>query len=306
MNVTSSFLEKVIAVLLQEKMKTLKFSPNERIVLDFILEKQELIDDYSTTMIAEETYTSPSILVRISKKLGFNGWNELKKAFLKEVDYLKTNFTDLDANTPFTEQDSMKNIASKITQIHIESAKDTLSLIHHDSLKKAVRLLSNSSEVKVFTISNLTFLGQEFVYKLRHIGKKADTNPTESMRYQEAVMTSANDCAVCISYSGESASILETANYLKMNKVPIIAITSIGENSLSRLADVTLHITTREKSYTKIAGFASLESISLILDILYSCLFSVAYDKNYDFKVKLAQRTETRQINNQIIKEDEQ
>lgn len=159
-------------MLLQEKMKNLKFSHNERIVLDFILEKQERIDEYSTTMINGETYTSPSILVRISKKLDFNVWNELKKAFLEEVGYLKTNFKDLDANTPFTKQDSIINIANKITQVRIESAKDTLSLIHHDSLQKSLRILSKSSEIKVFTISNLTFLEQEFVYKLRHIGKK--------------------------------------------------------------------------------------------------------------------------------------
>jgi len=80
--------------------------------------------------------------------------------------------------------------------------------------------------------------------------------------YQEATMTSSKDCAVCISYSCESSPLLEVIHYLKMNQVPIIAITSIGENSLSRLADVTLHVTTREKSYSKIAGFTSIESIS--------------------------------------------
>lgn len=49
------------------KMKNTKFSPSEEIVIDFILTKQERIKDYSTTMIAGETYTSPSLLVRISK-----------------------------------------------------------------------------------------------------------------------------------------------------------------------------------------------------------------------------------------------
>ena len=45
-------------MLLQEKMKNTKFSPSEEIVIDFILTKQERIKDYSTTMIAGETYTS--------------------------------------------------------------------------------------------------------------------------------------------------------------------------------------------------------------------------------------------------------
>ena len=72
-------------MLLQEKMKNTKFSPSEEIVIDFILTKQERIKDYSTTMIAGETYTSPSLLVRISKKLGFSGYNNFKNAFLEEV-----------------------------------------------------------------------------------------------------------------------------------------------------------------------------------------------------------------------------
>ena len=89
-------------MLLQEKMKNTRFSASEQFVVEFILSKQELIKNYSTTAIASETYTSPSILIRISKKLGFHGYNEFKEAFLNEVEYLKTNFQDLDANTPFT------------------------------------------------------------------------------------------------------------------------------------------------------------------------------------------------------------
>lgn len=291
-------------MLLQEKMKNLKFSPSERIVVDFILEKQELITDYSTTMIAGETYTSPSILVRISKKLGLNGYNELKKVFLEEVMYLKKNFQNLDANMPFTRTDSIIDIANKITQLKQESLSDTLSLIHHDPLQKAIRIMEKSQTVKVFAITNLTFQAEEFVYKLRRIGKKSETYSISNTMYQEAVMTPSNDCAICISYSGESGELLNTLEFLKNNHVPIIAITSIGENSLSKLADVTLNTTTREKSYSKIAGFSSIESISLILDILYSCYFSTNYEKHYEHKIKLAQTTESRQIDNKIIQDE--
>lgn len=291
-------------MLLQEKMKNLKFSPSERIVVDFILDKQELIQNYSTTQIAKETYTSPSILVRISKKLGFNGYNDMKREFVKEVIYLKTNFQGLDANTPFFEHDSIMSVASKILQLKQESLKDTFSLIHYDSLQKAINIIKKSQSVKVFTISNLTFQAEEFVHKLRHIGKKSETYSISNTMYQEAVMTSCDDCAICISYSGESGELLDVVENLKNNNVPIISITSIGENTLSRLSDITLHITTREKSYSKISGFSSLESISLILDILYSCYFKTDYDKHYEYKIKLSKTTESRKINNHIIQEE--
>lgn len=94
--------------------------------------------------------------------------------------------------------------------------------------------------------------------------------------------------------------------FLKKKNVPIIAITSIGENSLTRLADIVLRVTTREKSYSKIGAYSSLESISLILDVLYSCFFTTAYDQHYTFKTELAKNTESREITNLIIQENEQ
>lgn len=68
-----------------------------------------------------------------------------------------------------------------------------------------------------------------------------------------------NTCAVCISYSGETPHILQVATTLKENNVPIIAITSVGNNRLSAMANVTLHISTREnpayKKWLKIKDF---------------------------------------------------
>lgn len=117
-------------------------------------------------------------------------------------------------------------------------------------------------------------------------------------------MTTKNECAICISYSGETPTLLKTVGFLKENKVPIISITSLGDNSLSNLSDVTLNITTREKEYTKIAGFSSLESISIVLNILYSCVFASNYNKNFNYKLSIAKNVENnRLIDNKIILE---
>lgn len=291
-------------MLLQEKIEHTDFSPSERIVIDFIMEKQEFIENYTTTAIAKETYTSPSILIRIAKKLGFSGYNAFKKAFLEEVLYLKHNFHDLDANLPFSSRHSIMDIAAIITNLKQESLRDTLSLIDPGQLQKAVRLLKNAQAIKVFAISNINYLAEEFVFKLRHIGIKAETYLTSTTLFQEAKMSQPNECAICISYSGETPELNYTAKLLNKNRVPIIAITSVGENSLTRLASVVLQTTTREKSYSKIGAFTSLESISALLDILYSCLFQADYKNNYNYKIQLSKATEFRSIDNAIIQED--
>lgn len=291
-------------MLLQEQMKQDIFSYNERIIIDFILEKQEKIKDYSTKMIGDETYTAPSTIIRIAHKLGFQGWSDLKEAYLDEVIYLNNHFQEIDPNYPFTNQDTMMQIAHKITQLHIESAKDTASLIHHDTLQKAIQILRKANVVKVFAIANLNFIGEEFVFKLNRIHKKAYIEPVQDNQFQDAIMTTSDECAICLSYSGETPTLLKTANFLKENKVPIIAITSFGKNSLSDLATVSLNVSTREKSFSKIAGFTSLESMNIVLNILYSCLFSLNYQANLDYKINVAKRVElNREIDNEIIEE---
>lgn len=121
----------------------------------------------------------------------------------------------------------------------------------------------------------MNYVGEEFVFKLNHIHKRANISLVQDLMFHDAAMMEPNECAICISYSGENRHILEVANFLKRNKIdiPLIAITSVGNNHLSNIANVTLHISMREKSYSKIAGFVSLESISIILNTLYSCLF---------------------------------
>lgn len=290
-------------MLLQDKMRHTKFSTSEQIVVDFMLDQQEHLKDYSTTMIAQETYTSPSILVRISKKLGFSGYSEFKKCFLEEVHYLMKDFKEIDANMPFSKDDTYLQLASKLVALKKESLDDTFSLLHYEDIQKAIHLMKKASIIKVFAISNMTFLAEEFVFKMRHIGKETQTYSLSNMIYQEAVLSTPSDCAICISYSGESGELLTAVNHLKHNQVPVIAITSIGQNTLTKLADVTLYTTTREKAYSKIGGFSSITSISLLLDTLYACYFQSDYYYYYAYKLKLAQQTEQRQIENDIVKE---
>ncbi|GEO65393.1 MurR/RpiR family transcriptional regulator [Companilactobacillus nantensis] len=292
-------------MLLQEKIDSTNFSANEQIVVDFIEHKQETINDYSTTKIAKETYTSPSVLVRIAKKLGFNGWTELKNAYVEELTYLHKHFKNIDANIPFSGADSVTSIANKLGQLKNESILDTLSLIDSESLSYAIELLDHSNNTGIFGLSNIIFQAEEFSFKMRHIGSKVQTFPIQNTMFQEAAMMNLNDCAIFISYSGESDPLFTVINILKHNHVPIIAITSIGDNKLSKLADITLRISTRERSYTKIAGFASQESISLILDILYSGYFAQHFDDNYNYKISLSQQTEFRDIDNHIIRDNQ-
>lgn len=161
-------------MLLQEKMENYPFSASEKTVIAFLLEKKTAIRDYSAKRIADETYTSPSILVRIAQKLNYSGWSEMKKVYLEEIDYLQSHFQSIDANYPFQNQDAIQTIANKIGNLQLESIRDTLSLLGHDELYQATQALLDCQEIKIFAVDNLNYLGQEFAFKMNRIAKKTD------------------------------------------------------------------------------------------------------------------------------------
>lgn len=293
-------------MLIRERLERCEFSNSERVIIDFILKEKMNIKNMTMKEIANATYTSPSTLIRIAHKMKFKGWNELKEAYLKEEEYLQTHFLDIDANLPFGNDDTIMSIASKIAILKKEAIDDTLSLVRHDDLQKAVQMIKKASSIYVFAVSNNGLITQEFAHNMSRIKKKVTICNLQGELVYSAINVDIQSCAIIVSYSGETPILSRVIQALKMNGIPIIAITNIGENTVSRNADVVLRICTREKLYSKIATFSTDVSFEYILDLLYSCVFSLDYDKNLERKTKISQMIEKGRFSTiDIMKEDE-
>lgn len=280
--------------MLIHKIEKTHFSPSESIIIDYILKKGKDIKNMTIAQIANETYTSSPLFIRIAKKLGFDGWNEFKEAYLKELDYLFLN-QEVDANIPFVVNDDIMNIAYNLCVLERETIQDTYSLISHDDLQKAIRLLRNCKYIDVYSRSvhmHIVRSFQERMYILhRHVQLCSLSDELDSTY----LMSDQNHCAIIISYSGHAPHIKHLIETLRKKQTSIIAITNLEDNELSLLADVTLRMSSRELIYTKIADFASSLSLKYILDILYSCIFSIHYQQNLDNCIQIAKELDNTQ-----------
>ncbi len=293
-------------MLIRERLERCDFSHSERVIIDFILKEKMKIKDMTTKDIANATYTSPSTLIRIAHKMKFKGWNELKEAYLKEEEYLETHFLDVDANFPFTNDDTIMSIASKLATLKKEAIDDTLSLVTHDDLQKAVQIIRKASSIYVFAVSNNGLISQEFAHNMSRIQKKVTICNLQGELIYSAMNADPQSCAIIVSYSGETPILSRVIQALKANGIPIIALTNIGENTVSKHADVVLRICTREKLYSKIATFSTDISFEYILDLLYSCIFALNYDQNVERKTKISSMIEKGRFSTiDIMKEDE-
>ena len=259
-------------MLLIHKIEQTHFSATEAIIIDYILDQGLNIKNMSANSIAKATYTSSPLLVRIAKKLGYHGWNDFKDAFINELEYLFKE-QNIDASIPFVVSDDIMTIAHNIGQLQIETIQDTISLINHDDLQQALRYLRDCKELDIYGVSNNLLLAEEFKAKLFYLHKNVNICHLPGNAKVQAAMSTKEYCAILISYSGETNYIIDVAKILKNMQTPIIAITSIADNNLSKLADVTLRISSREMLLTKIGDFATTTSIKYILDTLYAGIF---------------------------------
>lgn len=289
-------------MLLINKIENANLTKIEEDIAQYIILHKEELENLSTRAIAKATYTSSSAVIRLAHKLGFEGYNDLKKQYIKEQEYLNSHFENIDANIPFTQENNLMSVANSIKEIMIESANDTLTLINNDLLHKVIKILDKSKHIYIFGFGSYVEIAKIFQMKMSRIKKHVVVQSFVGEENYQANMLNEEDCAIIISYSGEN--LINVASLLKEKNVPIIAITSIGENTLSTYSTCVLHMSTREKLFSKIANYTAEHSVSLILDILYSCYFRLNYKENLDYKIKYSKKVEVNRVSsNEIIKE---
>ena len=214
---------------------------------EFVLHEQSNLHNYTINQIAEYSYTSKATVVRFAKTLGFEGWKEFMKAYISEMKYMEQHQGDVDANYPFHAKSTTNEIIDSLKKVQIESIQDTADLMETDMIEKAVNYLLKAKHIVIFGLSPNVFLGELFRRKMITIGKPIDIAKLGEMGIISRTLTE-DDCAIMISYSGNNES-AEPMCYLPTlieNKVPVIGITSGGDNYMRQNLDCVLTMSSKE------------------------------------------------------------
>ena len=265
------------------------FGDTRGVIARFVLEKRSSISRYTLQEIAEQTFTSKTTLVRFAQALGYKGWREFLQAFLEKAYHQDSYFSDIDPNIPFSETDPAEDIINKISSLQVESILDTADMIQIPVLKKAVEILMRSDRIAVLGLSPNSLCGELFRRKMLAIGITV-TVPRVDEGGAYACALTERDCAIVISYAGnqEVRSPMKFVPIMEKHKVPLIGITGEGENYIRRHMDCVFTMSSRERLYSKIAGFSTEMSVITILNILFSCCFQRNYKANWDYKLSNA------------------
>jgi DNA-binding MurR/RpiR family transcriptional regulator len=261
------------------------FSSTEQIIAKYLLAKRDLISTITVNDIARDTFCSPATITRFCQKMGTSGFREFKMIFVSEIMENREIFTTVDYNVPFSKTDSYSDISKKFRDLHSVLVKDSCNLLTNEVLNTAVTLISNARKFFLFSHGHWYISALSFQSRLERININPVSSNDQFAQYSLANLSCEDDCAVIIAYNGNKQFPNEIAKILKEKRAKIIAVTANNGNSLSKSCNLLIPIPFYENSYTRLSYFSSQISVNYTLDVLYSCLFKIHYDKYYEMLV---------------------
>lgn len=256
---------------LQIKLKYDKMGKTEKRIADWIFENPGKIISLSIVELAEQCECGEATIVRFAKKLGLNGFQELKF-------FLASENGGSPASANITNQDSAFDIYQKVcNDIYLSLEKTKISL-KDDLLGDAAQTICKANKIVIFGLGNSSSIAMDASHKFMRAGLNAIAYTDNHMQVIAASHLQKNDVAIGISHSGSSKDIVEALKVAKEHNATTIAITNSGKSPILKQSDIVLSTSSQETQYNILALNSRIVQLAII-DTLY---FYVVYNRSSD------------------------
>lgn len=269
--------------ILREMRESPELTPAEQQLAQTILDLGERLQSMSIKELARVASVSISSVHRLCKKLGLEGYKELKVAYARAMASQGPHAIPVDINFPFSAGDGPSKIAARMTALYESTLVDTLNLIDQDSLAAASQLMANAQRIDIYAHSHNIHPAQMFEERLISIGKHVSCPTTWEREIRCALGSKEGHVALIISYSGISSYVHELLPVLKERGVPVVFIGSPAVKRRHPNLSAYLFVSDRESLQNRITQFSSHIAVQFVLDTLYSCIFALDYERDKAF-----------------------
>lgn len=255
-------------------------TPLESEIASYILNNKDAVTKLKIQELADILFISKSAIHRFVKKIGFNGFNDLKVSIAKENADLLENNSYINVNYPFQAKDNPRQIAFKLLELYEKAIKDTFEYVDLDQIKAVSQLIDSADVIDVYTHAHNSNIAENFQDKMLTIGRSVNC---PSSFYNQRLTVLASDqkhVAIILSYSGKATFILPIVKKLYEKGVKVIQIGKAGSNYYSQYVTYHLSISDSENNRDRMSQFSSHIAIQYIMDVLYGCIYNVRRKKN--------------------------
>ena len=254
------------AVILKMQAMRDMLTKSEQRVVDCIISDPQKVIYASVAELAARSRVSDPTVVRACKKIGLNGYQDLKITLAREL------VNPLQAiNEEITADDDTQTVVDKVFRSTISTLNFTHDMLNLSDLERSVQAIADARKIVVIGVGNSHAIALDLQHKLMRLDRETSAFSDPHLATIALTYCDERDLAFCISHSGSSREVVDLATLAKRNKAKVITLTDIGISPLSRLADIALHTSSNETRY-RIFGLNSRIAQLAIIDTIYTML----------------------------------
>lgn len=238
----------------------------EKKIAKFILENSEKMIYMSISQMAEDLNVAESSIVGFSKKLGFDGFKQLKFNLVK---YLKNPekliYNDISKN------DSKHEIVDKVFLSSISALKECLEIIDKDEFSRAVEAIQIAKRIEFYGVGSSSILAQDAYYRFMRIGLPVFFAVDPHIARVSASTLDKDCLAIAISYTGRTKDTVEILEIAKSKGANTMCITCFPQSPITKISNIKIVTPTSEIKIMREAISSRIVQIAVI-DSLYTAI----------------------------------
>jgi DNA-binding MurR/RpiR family transcriptional regulator len=211
-----------------------ELTPSEARVAEFML-RSAADDSLPLKQVAADADISEAMVVKAAKRLGFNGFRELRAAVSA---YKK--LPNVDLHEDLGEHDSAEIIVQKVFRTAIHALEETLAILDIDGFKRTASLIHGARQLEFYGLGGSAQIARDVAHKFLRIGIRASVFDDTHMMAMSASLLGARDVVVAFSHSGRTTGVLEAVQIARVNGAAVIALTNYESSPLADVSDVVL------------------------------------------------------------------
>jgi RpiR family carbohydrate utilization transcriptional regulator len=207
----------------------------ERKLVDHLLESPLEVKDSTIVELARRAGCSEATIVRLSKKLGFEGFPELKAAFGSEDEQSRRFEYEGILST-----DDCVTVVRKVFDATRDVLNDTFDLVVRQDYERAVDALLGASKIVFAGLGDAGLVAMEACQRFLRIGENCFVSEDPDLQLIFAEHLQKADVFLAISHTGRSKTILNAMKRARKAGATVILITNYPVSPLAKHADIVL------------------------------------------------------------------
>lgn len=249
-----------------------KLRDSEKKIVEFIEKNQAEIIHLSITEVAERSETSESSVVRLCKRLGYKGFQDLKIHLAREVIAPEKQIHEV-----IEKGDDVVMIKKKVFQSNIQALYDSIEVCSDDEIQKAVDAITNARLIEFYGTGGSGTVALDAHHKLLKLGIKSFAYNDSVLQAMSACVLTDQDVVIGISHTGSNTDVLDAMRLAKEAGATIICITNSSKSPITKISDIVLQTASKETLFRTDAISSRIAQLTII-DILVAAVANQAYE----------------------------